>query len=135
MAVFFIFLMPIDSFQLKIDNQMLVVLICCQCEKRTGSSQQRRLSVVIHLSLKSSSVFCLFVFVFLVPHLWHVDVPSLGVKLELQLSVYTTATAMWDLSCFYDLHNNSQQQWILNPLSGARDQTRVLMDISQVHYF
>ena len=27
-----------------------------------------------------------------------------------------------------------QQHWILNPLSGVRDQTRILMDTSWVHY-
>ena len=30
------------------------------------------------------------------------------------------------------LHHSSQQCWILNPLSEARDQTHVLMDASQV---
>ena len=36
---------------------------------------------------------CLFVFVFLGPHLRHTEVPRLGVKSELQLLAYTTATA------------------------------------------
>ena len=31
-------------------------------------------------------------------HLWHMEVPRLGVKSELQLPAYTTATAMRDLS-------------------------------------
>ena len=35
-------------------------------------------------------------FVFIGPHVWHMDVPSLGVKLELQLWAYTTATATLD---------------------------------------
>ena len=30
------------------------------------------------------------------------------------------------------LHHSSQQRWILNPLSKARDQTHVLMDTSRV---
>ena len=38
-------------------------------------------------------VFC---FVFLGPHLQHTEVPRLGVKLELQLPAYATATATWD---------------------------------------
>ena len=34
--------------------------------------------------------------VFLVPHTWHMEVPSLGVESELQLPAYTTVTAMRD---------------------------------------
>ena len=59
----------------------------------------------------------LFIFVFL-PFLgllpWHMEVPRLGVKSELQLLAWATATAMQDLSC--DLHHSSWQQWILNLL-------------------
>ena len=39
---------------------------------------------------------------------------------------YTTATAMPDPSCVCDLHHSSRQCWILNPLSEARDRTRIL---------
>ena len=38
-------------------------------------------------------------FVFLGPHLQHMEVPMLGVELELQLPAYTTATATPDRSC------------------------------------
>ena len=55
-----------------------------------------------------------------------------GVEVELQLPAYATATAMRDPSCICNLHHSSQQHWILNPLSDARDQTHVLMDTSQV---
>ena len=75
--------------------------------------------------------YCAFVFCFcffLELHPWHMEVPSLGVKLELQLLAYTTATAMQDLSHVFDLHHRLRQCWILNPLSRARDQTRILMD-------
>ena len=58
----------------------------------------------------------------------------LGAELELQLLAYTTAIAMWDLSCVCDLHHGSWQSWIPNPLSKARDQTCILMDTSQVHF-
>ena len=51
------------------------------------------------------------------------EVPGLGVKLEVQLLAYTTATAMWDPSCLCDLHHSSWQHPILNPLGEARDQT------------
>ena len=45
-----------------------------------------------------------------------------------------TATATADLRCVCDLHHSSLQHWILNPLSGARDQTYIFMDTSQVRY-
>ena len=60
------------------------------------------------------------------------EVPRLGVELELQLLAYATATATLDPSHVCDLHHSSQQPWILNPLSKARDQTHILMDPSQV---
>ena len=61
------------------------------------------------------------------------EVPRLGVELELQLPAYTTATALPDLSCICDLHHSSWQHQILNPLRKARHQTYILMDTSQVH--
>ena len=60
------------------------------------------------------------------------DVPRLGVELELQLPANATATA--DISCVCELHHSSQQRWILNPLSKARDRTHILMDTSRIHY-
>ena len=45
-----------------------------------------------------------FFFCFLVLHLWHTGVPRLGVKLELQLPPYTTATATQDPSHVCGLH-------------------------------
>ena len=76
--------------------------------------------------------FGIFVwFCFLGPHL---KVPRLEVKSELQLPTYTTATAMLDQSWVCKLHHSSWQSQILNPLSEARDQTHILMDISWVHY-
>ena len=44
------------------------------------------------------------------------DVPRLGVQLELQLPVYATAIAMPDLSHVCDLHHSSRQCPILNPV-------------------
>ena len=60
------------------------------------------------------------------------EVPSLGVKLELQLPVYTTAVQ--DLSCICSLYHSSQECRIPNPLSKARDQTHILMDTSQIGF-
>ena len=37
-------------------------------------------------------------------------------------------------SRFCNLHHSSRQRRIINPLSEARDRTRILMDPSQVHY-
>ena len=51
-------------------------------------------------------------------------IPRLGVRQELQLQDYTTATAMQDLSHTCDLCCSSWQQRILNPLSKARDWAR-----------
>ena len=62
------------------------------------------------------------------------EVPRLGVDLELRQPAYTTATAIWDLSHVCDLHHSSWQHLIPNPLSEATDQTSVLTDTSQVHY-
>ena len=68
-------------------------------------------------------------FFFLGLHLQCMEVPRLGVELELQLPAYTTATAMPDLNHICDLHHSSWQHGILNPLSKARDPTCILMEI------
>ena len=61
-------------------------------------------------------------------------VPRLEVESELKLPAYTTATATWDPSCVCGLHHSSQQSWILSTLVEARDQTRILMDTSQIRF-
>ena len=60
---------------------------------------------------------------FLGPHLGHMEVPRIEVKLELQLPAYAQTTAMWDPSRICDLHHSLWQHQILNPLSKTRDQT------------
>ena len=62
-----------------------------------------------HVHTFEMTVFC-----FLGPHSWHMEIPSLGVKSELQLPAYATATSTPDLSRICDLHHSSWQCWILN---------------------
>ena len=52
--------------------------------------------------------FVCFLF-FLGPHPQHMEVSRLGVKSELWLLTYTTATATSDPSCVCNLHHSSQQ--------------------------
>ena len=73
-------------------------------------------------------------FVFSGPHLRHMEVPRLGVELELHLLAYTTARATPDPSHICDQHRSSWQCRILTPLSEARDQTCVLGYTNRVRY-
>ena len=80
-------------------------------------------------------LFCLFVcFVFFSTELTACGDIQARVKWELQLLVYTTATAMQDPSRVCDLLHSSWQHQILNPPSKARDRTCVLMDASQIRF-
>ena len=67
-------------------------------------------------------------------HPQHMEFPRLGVKLELQVLVYTTATAVPDLSYICDIQHSSQIRQTINPLNKARYWAHVLMDASQFHY-
>ena len=89
-------------------------------------------SAVARLSLARTSLMSQYIFLFLGLHLWHMEVPRLVAELELQLQAYTTATAVWDMSCVCNLHHSSQQHQILNPLNRARDPAHIIMDTSQV---
>ena len=75
-------------------------------------------------------------FFFLGPHPWHMEVPRLEVKSELQLPGNATATVTWDQSCVCNLttaHGNAgyPTPWAL---SKARDRTHVLMDTSWISF-
>ena len=70
-----------------------------------------------------------FSFFFLGTYLWHMEVPRLGVELELQLAAYATATATLNPRLICNLRHSLQQGQILNPLNRAWDQTRILIDI------
>ena len=65
---------------------------------------------------------------FLWPHVQHMEVPGLGVELELQLLAYTTGRATPDPSRMCDLCCSLQQHQILNSLNEARDRTCILTD-------
>ena len=75
-----------------------------------------------------------FTFCFLGPHPWHMEVPRLGVKSELQLPAYTTATATSDPSHVWDLPHSLWQCQIPNPLSEAGDRTHNLMIPSWIRF-
>ena len=68
-------------------------------------------------------------FIYLILLFWatprNMEVPRLGVELELQQLPYTTATATWDPSRVHDLYHSSRQCQILNSLSEARDPTHI----------
>ena len=60
------------------------------------------------------------------PHLWHMEVPRLGVELELQLPAYSLQPTpqpqqRGDPSRVCNLDHSSRQRQILNPLSEATD--------------
>ena len=61
-------------------------------------------------------IFFSFSFSLLWPHLRHMEVPRLGVELEL---AYTTARATLALICMCNIY--LWQCWILNPLREAMD--------------
>ena len=82
-----------------------------------------------HDAVASSAFF----FFFLVLPLQHMEAPRLGVKSELQLLAYITATATKDHSCVCNLHHSPRQCRMSNPLSKAREQTLIFMDTSQIH--
>ena len=89
-----------------------LIMLVLQIESFYGSTALRK---KIHF----------FFFNFFGPHLWHTEVPRLGIKSELRLPASTTATVTQDPSL--NLHHSSRQRQILNPLSEAGDRTRNLM--------
>ena len=87
---------------------------------------------VLQMSIPSSIDIYIYIFFFLGPHPRHMEIPRLGVKLELQLLVCVIATAVRDPSHICDLHHSLWQRRILNPLSEARDWTHILLYTSRV---
>ena len=71
-------------------------------------------------------------FAILGSHLWHMEFPRLGVKLEQQLPAYATAIAIQNLNHVCNLHHGSRQYRILNPLSEARGWNYIFMGAIRV---
>ena len=67
-----------------------------------------------------------FLFFFLRLHLWHMEVPRLG------LNQSCSWLLMPQPQQHCNLHCSLRQRWILNPLGKAKDQICIFMDISQV---
>ena len=68
---------------------------------------------------------CFIFILFYGPYLWHIEVPGLGVELELQLPACTTDKAMQD-PCTCDFAP------VANPLSKIRNRTCIFMDTSWI---
>ena len=103
------------------------------------SKMDPKRSMLRHIIIKISKIkdkegIFFFFFFFFGPYLWHVEVPRLWVKLEVQLLVYTRATTLQDLSRVCNLHHSSWKCQILNPLSKARTQTHNLMVPSRIRF-
>ena len=92
-------------------------------EPREGQRQ----SSEANMSLPKSSPFCLFfVFFMAAPATYGSSQP------RVQIGAAAMATATQDPSHICKLHHSSQQCWILNPQSKARDRTLLLMVTSWV---
>lgn len=128
-----------------LDCMVVLFLICCRATSILFSIVSVPTYILISsvksslfspsLPTLSSYLFFFFFSFFLGPHLWHMEVPRLRVKLELQLlPAYATATAIWDPSFVCDLHHSSQWHWILDPLSEGRNGALILMDVSWIHF-
>ena len=126
---FFFFILGIPEIQREIVwLQTLRVELCYPCSPLIGWSPNP-CYLRLGLFLEIGSCFFVFYFLkiylfiyfcFLGPHLWHTEIPRLGIQLELQLLACTTATPMQDLSQVWDLHHSSQVT--LDPQPTARGQ-------------
>ena len=90
--------------------------------------------VMVSTTFMSSSSIAFFSFPFWLGCIGSMDYSRLGVKLELQLPVYGTATAIQDLRHVSYLHHSWQQCQNINPVSDARSHTHVPIDPSQDPY-
>ena len=100
--------------------------------KEGGNGKMRSL-MLLPPTFQAGQVVSLFFFYFLGLPLRHVEVPKLGVELELQLQplAYAIAIATRYLSHVCNLCHSSLG--ILNPLHESRDRTRIFMVPSRAH--
>ena len=101
---------------------------------RAGTSSRVLQRVMDSQYPEDSFFLSLFFFVFLGPHPQHLEIPSLEVQSEPQLSACARATAMPDLSCVCSLQDSSWQRRILNLLREARDGTPNLMVPNRIRF-
>ena len=94
----------------------------------------RKLSIKILICWQIKLHLFAYLFIFLGPHLGHMEIPRLEVKSRAAAACLRHSHSNSNpgsescLAC--DLHHSSQQCRILNPLSEARDQIHILMDTS-----
>ena len=93
-SLFFIFTQFI--FSLWETDQVLTVNIRDKSSQSSGKERGKEI-ITSTIYLFISTIY-LFIYLFLGPHLRHIEVPGLGAESELDLLAYTTATAMWDPS-------------------------------------
>ena len=104
--------------------RVILKLFSLEVSLNVGLSLMPRISfsdhqLILSFHTRSSlSLQLLFSFSFFLQlYSWHMKIPGLGVKSELQLKAYATATAMLDPSSICNLCRSLQQPWILNPPS------------------
>ena len=124
--------------QHSIRYKILDITICCMPTTRISfylheSSRKRSLHYKTGFLSSFLPSFLPSFLCFLVPHLWHMEVPRFGVKSELHLLAYTTVTVRPDPSHICNVPHSSWPCWIVNLLSEAREQTCILRDTSWVH--
>ena len=90
-----------------------------QKNKKTKKKKEKRQRKIRGKKHAENFFFCLLA-CFLGSQPWHMEVPRLGVKSELLLPAYTTATVTCDRSHVCNLHHSSWQCQILNLLSKYR---------------
>ena len=78
--------------------------------------------------------FFFFFFCFLGLHAWHMEIPWLGSNQSYRCWPTPQPLQCWGPSRAFDLHLSSRQRQIPDPLSEARDRTRILMDPSWIRF-